>query len=331
MWRCIRSLFCLLCLLVSASGCYLRDAGATQLWLLNDQRDIGQAWRVEADPARRRMLATVPYVRRFARDVMQLRPRRSYRGYVATEAEGLTHVLVASERLRFVPHTWWFPIAGEVAYKSHFSAAAAEAEAEALRGRGYDTWVGHSRAYSTLGMLRDPVVTTMMNSGSLSFMEVLLHEMAHARLYVAGQTDFNEQLASFVAQQGMRQLLHAERFAGTGMRERFEADVVRRRTVEGEVAASLASLEALYARGLPEAEVLVQRQRIFDRITEQMLSRARAVGVELSEAQREMNNARLLQWRRYGRSVDLFEQMWQRAAGSWPRFWKRVERHAAAL
>lgn len=312
-------------------GCYFAEAAGTQLWLINAQVPLDAAISSEADPERRAMLASVAHVRAFARDVMQLRPDGAYAGYVHTEAEGLTHVVVASERLRLQPFTWWFPIAGRIDYKSHFSAARAHAEADALAARGYDTWVGHSRAYSTLGILRDPVVTTMMHDGLLSFMEVLLHEMTHARLYVPGETDFNEQLASFAADRGMRQLLAAPRFRGTGLSQAYAAEAKRRERFEAEVARSIETLEALYARGLPEAEVMRRRQVVFDALSARLDALARARGLTLTPDAREMNNARLLQWKRYGRGVDLFSQMWQRAGGSWPRFWRRVEQHAQDL
>jgi len=317
-----------LLLIAALPGCFETRAAAGQLALVNDQRPIAQAIDAEQDVERRGMLAAIAHVIAFGRDVMQLRPGDAYGGYYATESRGLTFVVIACEQTRFEPYTWWFPVAGTVAYKSHFDEASAEAEAQELRDQGYDAWVGYSRAYSTLGWFRDPIVTTMMRGGLLEFIEVILHELTHARLYVPGQTDFNEQLASFVARRGTEQLLAAHRHVQTGMLERFRDAVVRRGAFETQVDGAIAQLEQLYASGRPRAEILQQRQAVFDRLSQSLEGLAVKQGKDPRPERLVMNNARLLQWRRYGQSTAYLEQMWLRSGGSWPRFWQIVERYA---
>src|SRR6185369_14443629 len=56
-------------------------------------------------------------------------------------------------------------------------------------------------AYSTLGWLEDPVLSTMIPEGDEALGElanVVLHESLHATLYLKEQTRLNESLASFV-------------------------------------------------------------------------------------------------------------------------------------
>lgn len=316
-----------LALAFTTGGCFATDAAANQLRLINRQVPIAVARQRETDRERRWMLAEVPRVLRFAREVMALRPGASYRGYVATEQEGLTYVLSACRRTRFEAHAWWFPIAGEVPYKSYFSRGDAEAAARRLEASGYDTWVSPSRAYSTLGILRDPVVTTMMRDGPVAFVEVLLHELTHAKLYVPGQTEFNEQLASFVAQQGVARYFASPRFSNTSALQQVADGKRRRAKVESAVFATIEALEDLYTRDLAEPVVLERKARHL-RALEETLT---ALLPTADPRRLHMNNAALMQYRRYGRSADYLEDLWEQAQGNFRSFWPLARAHATAL
>ena len=308
-------------------GCYYMQAAAGQLELVNEQRPLADALRRERDPERRRLLALVPDIRAFGRDVMQLRPGRSYQSYFATERTGIAYVISASARTRFEPHLFTFPIVGSVAYKSFFAEAEARAAAAELEAEGYDVWVGPATAYSTLGYFRDPVTTVMMRKGFTAFVEVLLHEMTHGRLYVPGQTDFSEQLASFAGERGAEQYLRS-RFRHDVVRmAELDAHLARRRALERHVSDALVELNALYARKLPEARVLALRAPVFARLRAQLA----ALAPDARPDELVVNNARLLQYQRYLAGGPVMEQLWRRARGSWVRFWPLVEQHARSL
>jgi predicted aminopeptidase len=307
------------------SGCYFAQLGAGQLALLEGQRPLDDAIAEERDPERRVLLQHVPDLRRYANERLQLRPGHNYTGYCAGDPDAVAHVVAGSERTRFEPYTWWFPIAGKVPYKSHFSRARAEAEAAELEAQGYDAHVGPVTAYSTLGILRDPLTTPMLRDGLIRFVEVLFHEMAHARLYVAGQTDFNEQLASFVGKQAALEYLRSRYADAAGLMAEAEAYFVRREQLDARVLAAIDVLDALYERGLPEPEVLRRRQPVFDGLEAELA----ALYPDRPRTEWRMNNARLLQWRRYSRGTELFERLFAQGGGSWRRFWFLVERYAS--
>jgi predicted aminopeptidase len=258
---------------------------------------------------------------------MQLRPRRSYTGYFETERRGIVWVLSASERTRLKAKLFSYPIVGDVAYRSFYDEAdAREAERE-LESAGYDAYVGPATAYSTLGYLRDPVTTIMMRKGTVPFIEVLLHEMTHQRLYVAGHSDFSEQLASFVGERGVEQFV-ARRYGTTGpMPALLQAHLARRRAIEVDVRATLAEARALYDGPLPDAEKLRRRQPIFAALSAKIAQRS----PEATSSELEIDNARLLQYERYFASGPELRGLWRRAGGSWVRFWALAEAHAKAL
>src|SRR5262245_52748662 len=114
-----------LCALACAClpACGLTGLAAGQLQLINRQVPLERALEEEADPERHALLAEVPSILAFAEEVVGLRVGRSYRGYYATDQKGLTYVITACARTKFEPYSWWFPIAGNVEYRSYWDEA----------------------------------------------------------------------------------------------------------------------------------------------------------------------------------------------------------------
>src|SRR5207247_514544 len=105
---------------------------------------------------------------------------------------------------------WWYPFVGRLEYRGYFDEAAARRYAGKLKRRGYDINVGGVEAYSTLGWFRDPVLNTFINDSDSELAELLFHELGHQRLFVHGDTDFNEAFAEAVAEEGTRRWLKSK-------------------------------------------------------------------------------------------------------------------------
>ena len=73
-----------------------------------------------------------------------------------------------------------------------------------LASDGLDTYVGGVPAYSTLGRLKDPIVSSMLGSSDNRLVATMFHELAHQRLYVKGDSAFNESFATAVANEGLK-------------------------------------------------------------------------------------------------------------------------------
>jgi predicted aminopeptidase len=320
-------LVCALSALLPISGCYFTRLAGRQLALLNEQRPLSEAVAREQNRQRRALLRMVPEIRAFARNVVQLPVGRSYAGYYATEARGILFVVVGSERLRLRPYTWWFPIVGTAAYKSFTHEPDARAEAVRLEQAGFDAWVGPVTAYSSLGFFRDPVTSVMMRGGVASFVEVLLHEMAHMRLYVSGHTDFNEQLATFVGQTAAEQYLRSRHRGIPAMAADLDRQKERRKHLDRALTAAWGQLESLYASAQPESAISRERVRVFAALQRELTR----LYPERPASELVVNNARLLQYHRYLTGADRFAPLWARARGSWAGFWKLVEIEAQTL
>jgi len=321
-----RVLFALLgCVAGSAlPACGLGQLAAGQLELINEQVPLARALSREPDPERRALLAEVPAILAFAEDVVGLHAGHSYSGYYETEQKGLTYVVTACAQTEFEPYTWWFPIAGEVEYRSYWDEADARSQAARLEAEGYDTWVSPSRAYSSLGILRDPISTTMLRDGLPSFVDVLIHELSHARLYIPGHTDWNEALASFVGERGAERYFEARRFADTDLREQVRERARRKLAFDHAVSAAYGELERLYKTPQARSYKLRSRERVFGQLGAEL----GALFPSDDPEQWRMNNARLVHFHRYtANSADL-ARLWASSSHNFRRFWQLAERYA---
>jgi predicted aminopeptidase len=160
-----------------------------------------------ADPATpdalRERLLLVQRARAFAVEELGLPDNGSYSRYVDLDRDYVVVNVFAAPEFSLTPKTWCYPIAGCVAYRGYFSLAPARRFGERLAERGFDVAYGKVPAYSTLGRFEDPVVSTMLRRSDDGLVSLLFHELAHQRIYVPGDTAFNESFASAVATIGL--------------------------------------------------------------------------------------------------------------------------------
>jgi predicted aminopeptidase len=264
-------------------------------------------------------------VKAFGREI-GLAPTRNYDSLALDWKRRIWNVSACAP-LAFKPKTWWFPIVGRVPYLGYFERAQAEAQAARLRGDGWDVHVRETGAYSTLGWFRDPILPWMLRWSELDLADTILHELAHATLWVKGSVAFNESFASFVGEEGAFRYLAARHGRESDeyrrARESREDDVVWR-----DVLHQLSvDLEAVYADAALPADAKRERKaRLLASLPE------RVAAAPLHEAARfarvasdgRWNNARLAQFRTYNSNRPAFETLLLRANGDLVAFITRV-------
>jgi len=224
-------------------GCYVAHLAGGQMRLLLAARPIPE---VIGDPASgpelRDTLALVAPTRDFARG-LGLRVGDQYTSYAAWPGDRVVTSVVATRPGEVEAARFWFPLVGSVPYRGYFDPARAEAEAARLRARGLDTCLVPVPAYSTLGWFDDPVTGPMLRGGPGDLVEMLIHELVHATVYVPSDADFDEGVATFIGQEGALRF-----FAGDPEAEaRERARIADQRAVAGVVAELRARVAALYA------------------------------------------------------------------------------------
>ena len=141
-------------------------------------------------------------IKQFGVDSLGLTPSKNYSTFYNQHCKPLIWVINASDRYRIKPYKWSFPIIGTFPYKGYFDSARAVREEKVLIQQGFDTDIGEVSAWSTLGYLKDPILSSMLKRREGSLANLILHELTHGTLFVKNDLELNENLASFVGDLG---------------------------------------------------------------------------------------------------------------------------------
>ena len=155
------------------------------------------------------LFSRVEEIREYARSTLELGAGRSYTTYLRVEGDHLVDVVSAAGELSFERKEWWFPFFGRFPYKGFYRRPPAERLARRLRDDGWDVMIRPVEAFSTLGYFRDPLISFMTDYDDARLSELIIHEMAHATLWVSSEAQFNEEFATFVGRTGARDYLTA--------------------------------------------------------------------------------------------------------------------------
>ena len=315
-------------LLLAISGCtstmYLLQAAHGEWHVMHSRRPIVQVIDDPQTPETLiRELAEVRDARSFASRELKLPDNDSYRTYVKIDRPYVVWNVVAAPALSVYPKEWCFPIAGCVAYRGYFSEKRARDFASGLKKRGYDVVIEGVPAYSTLGKLPDPVMSTMMRYGSDELAAMIFHELAHQLLYTQNDSRFNEAFAVTVEDEGLRRWLqYRGQTAGIRALRKQRAEdrqflVLLRHTRD--------RLALLYASEAPRGEKLRDKQQIFTELAADIRTLERRLGVHSPLYEEWMddglNNAELASVGTYFDCVPGFERLLQQEDGSLPRFY----------
>jgi predicted aminopeptidase len=280
--------------------------------------------RILADPATdvqlKARLQLAAQARAFATDRLSLPRNHSYTQYADLHRPYAMWNVFAAPEFSLDAARQCFPIAGCVAYRGFYARERAEDEAARQRARGLETWIGGVPAYSTLGWFADPILNTMLRWSDDDLAATIFHELAHQRLYVKGDTEFNESFATFVQREGLRQW-RASRELEPG----DDAVQVRAEQFDALILSLRDRLQKLYASAVP-VQAMRERKR-------EEIERMRVEYLRLRDTQwhgdpaydvwinSEINNAKLLPFGLYHRWVAGFAALYTQQGGDWPAFY----------
>jgi len=299
------------------------QAVAGQLSILNHQQPTAELIASPATAARlRERLLKASDLVQFARDHLSLEPEERFSSYVRIDRDYVVWNVFATPEFSTQATQWCYPIAGCASYRGYFKQRDARKFAQQLIVRQHDTTVGGIAAYSTLGWFDDPLLSTFIDWPDAELAGLIFHELAHARVFVPGDTAFNEAFASFVERRGVLQWLRAQH-----NEERIERVTARWRTSDRFVAFLLQwrdELQLLYdqpynadARRLLKGELLAEIERCYRANPDQF-------GDQDWFFRDGLNNARLVPLAAYNELVSGFAGLFVQAGESWPLFYAKV-------
>jgi predicted aminopeptidase len=317
------------------AGCttvgYVAQAARGQLGVLRARKPIAKLLAEPDTPATlRARLEQVLEIRDYASRTLLLPDNASYRSYADLQRPYVVWNVVAAPEFSLAPREWCFPVAGSVAYLGYFSEAAARAYAEGLAARGDDVAVFGVAAYSTLGRFSDPVLNTMTAYGTLDLAGLIFHELAHQKLYVAGDSAFNEAFATTVEEQGVAR--YAAERATPAQLAAWHARRERGRDLTRIIDASREELRRIYRGTATDDEKRAQRRAVFDSLAAQARDFETRTGFRsalhgwLDDG---LNNAHLAAMATYRERQPLFETLFAQSGGDFATFYRAAEAAAA--
>lgn len=322
----MKTFLSLLFIIFTLSGCsdilYISKLGWYQSYITFHSIPIQEVLEnQEIDNELKKKILFIQEVKRFGEERLGLKKTKNYSKFFEIKRP-ILYVVTASEKERLQSYSWKFPVIGKVTYKSFFKLKDALKEEEKLRKKGFDTFIQSVCTYSTLGWFRDPIFSSLLNLDEPILANVILHEMVHSTIYFKGETELNEQIATFIGNQGAIEFL-IEKY-GVDSEAVFIAkihqddDYVFSKWIDQ----VFKELSEFYNQPIPREEKLRMREEVFESIKEKFKEIKSKLKTEIYKDfdKIKLNNAIILAYKRYIHHLGQLEALYRYLGSDLKRF-----------
>jgi predicted aminopeptidase len=182
---------------------YLTQQAQGQIGVIYHTQEVSEVLQEQSLTVQeKKKIKLIQQVKVYAENEFGLNKTSNYQTFYNQHGKPILWMLTACEPLSFEEKIWHFPFLGDVSYKGFFKHDLAFNEALPLKMQHLDVDIGKVSAWSTLGILADPILSSMLENDEGELSELIIHELTHATLYFANDVDFNENFASFVGRIG---------------------------------------------------------------------------------------------------------------------------------
>jgi predicted aminopeptidase len=318
--------------LLSLPGCYLMQATTGQLAVMRARQPIDKLIARPSTPdTLKEQLVRARRIRDFASTELGLPDNASYRSYADIGRPYVVWNVVAAPEFSVAPLQWCFPIVGCLAYRGYFKQATADAFAAKLKDQGNDVLVGGIPAYSTLGHIADPLLSTVTGYSELDLAGLVFHELAHQVAYLQGDTAYNEAFATAVEEEGVAR--YAARYADAAMLARWQHRQQFQNEAVALFVAARADLESLYRTRMAPEAMRARKAGRLARLGADIHALEQSAGLRSGYgawADTGLNNAHLASIATYHEQVPYFAKLLQEQCGGYlPCLYVRVNQEIA--
>ncbi|TAE26887.1 MAG: aminopeptidase [Cytophagales bacterium] len=271
----------------------------------------------------KRKIELIREIKRFAIDSVGLNSSGSYERYYDQEGKPILWVITAAPPYELKAKEWNFPVLGQFSYKGFFEKDRADTAVAELKRSGLDTRIGEVSAWSTLGFLNDPILSSMTERDPGSLAELIIHELTHGTLFIKNSLEYNENLADFVGEYGaLRFLAHRYGPNSTEYRDYLASKLFYERYDE-HVLRGARKLDSLYRSFKPSASVEI-KERAKWLVIEQIVASADTLDDERSQPLKRKrrwnklnlpNNAYFVGYLTYRKQQNNFRQEFEKQFG----------------
>ncbi|WP_026260557.1 aminopeptidase [Spirosoma luteum] len=286
---------------------------------------------VLADPAYpdslKKKIELIREIKRFSVDSLGLEPSGSYESFYNQHGKPILWVITASEPYELIARKWHFPIIGTFSYKGFFEKDKADTLVAELKREGLDTRIGEVSAWSTLGFLHDPILSSFLDRSEGSLAELIIHELTHGTLFIKDNLEYNENLADFVGEYGALRFLAWKYGTNTAQYTNYLATKAFYERYDEHILHGTRLLDSLYHSFKPKTPLVVKdslkwktiRQIVdsSDTLTDQRITTAvRSVKKRRISKLNLPNNAYFIGYLTYRKQQNRFRQEFKNRFGS---------------
>lgn len=307
---------------------YYMKTAYNQLTMLSQKEPLEKALQnPEVSEEQKRKIRLADQARNFAADSLKLNSKHNYNHFVLLDQPYVTYVVNASEKWQLKNYLWDFAFIGEVPYKGFFKKVDAEEEQNKLDKKNYDTFVRGVSAYSTLGWLKDPLLSSMLNYSDHDLVNTVIHESVHATFYIKSSADFNERMAVYIGQIGMEMFYQQLEGEDSPTLKKAKLEGEDEKTFSEFISGEISELEKWY-QNLPETERTEDlRQNRLNQISQNFTSKAlpkMKTDLYQNFSSIKLNNARVGLYKTYNQDLHLFEKLYEKENKDFTRFFNKL-------
>jgi predicted aminopeptidase len=304
-----------------------------QIHILRNVQDIQDILENPSYPdSVKQKILLIQEIKQFGVDSLGLAPSKNYTTFYDQKGKKLMWLLSGSAPYAIEATKWQFPIVGEFPYKGYFDSTSAYLEKATLSSKGYDTHMGEAAAWSMLGYVRDPILSSMLERSEGRLANLILHELTHGTLFVKGNMELNENLASFVGDWGAVRFLNYKYGPNSPQLERYELqktyfDSWSQHMLRG--AQLLDSLYATFQETTPDTLKKQKKSSLLSRIilhADTLLQGKHPLDSEIKTKIAESGNAYFISYQTYrSRQNAFYEEFTNRFGSDFPSYFKYLK------
>jgi predicted aminopeptidase len=228
---------------------YVAKQGAVQFRILHHARPIPEMMKDPLVPdSLKQKLLLVEEIKKYAYDSLGLFRSKNYNTFYDQKGKPIAWVAIGCQAYKMEAYEWKFPIVGKLPYKGYFKEKEAIEEAKNLTEKGYDSRVAAVSAFSTLGYFKDPILSEMLDESEGQIARLIIHELTHSTLFVKGNAQFSENLATFVGDEGAKQYLKSKFGEKSPQYKQYIGEVSDGESLSKHILRGAKKLDSLYAQ-----------------------------------------------------------------------------------
>ncbi|MBP6387004.1 MAG: aminopeptidase, partial [Pseudarcicella sp.] len=187
-------------------------------------------------------------IRKYAIDSLKLSDNpKVYQTLFDQKGKPLVYLLTVAPAFEMRAVEFEFPIIGSFTYKGFFDSTMLAQEQLLWKNKGYDTEVGEAAAYSTLGWLPEPILSSMLlNYSDGKLASLIIHEMTHGTIFVKNNHELSENMANFIGEYGAKRFLSYKYGKKSSELLKYEDALVYRRKIIKHFNKGTLQLDSLY-------------------------------------------------------------------------------------